>query len=76
MWASKQLSEANPDSVFAFPGDCNKDSCKANSASGALNKWLHHYVPENYVNRHIIFHSQKPTGYGISVGFLSIICTG
>ena len=49
LWASKRLLEANPDSMFAFPRYCNEISCKANSASGGLNKWLHQYVPDNCV---------------------------
>ena len=49
LWASKRLLEANNDSMFAFPRYCNETGCKANSASGGLNKWLHQYVPENYV---------------------------
>jgi integrase len=49
LWASKRLLEANNDSIFAFPRYCDERSCKANSASGGLNKWLHRYVPENCV---------------------------
>ena len=49
LWASKRLLETNNDSTFAFPRYCNETSCKANSASGGLNKWLHQYVPENCV---------------------------
>jgi len=49
LWASKRLMEANNDSIFAFPRYCDETSCKANSASGGLNKWLHQYVPENCV---------------------------
>ena len=49
LWASKRLLEANNDSIFAFPRYCDERSCKANSASGGLNKWLHQYVPENCV---------------------------
>ena len=41
LWASKRLLEANNDSIFAFPRYCDKTGCKANSASGGLNKWLH-----------------------------------
>ncbi len=45
LWAAQRLVEACPDSVFAFPR-CNKTSItNANSASAALNKWLHPYVP-------------------------------
>ena len=49
LWASKQLLEANDDSIFAFPRYCDETGCKANSASGGLNKWLHQYVPDNCV---------------------------
>ena len=49
LWASERLLEANNDSIFAFPRYCNATGCKANSASGGLNKWLHQYVPENCV---------------------------
>ncbi len=49
LWASKRLLEANNDSIFAFPRYCSETGCKANSASGGLNKWLHQYVPENFV---------------------------
>jgi integrase len=38
LWASKRLLEANNDSIFAFPRYCDERSCKANSASGGLNK--------------------------------------
>ena len=48
LWASRRLIEAD-DSIFAFPRYCDETSCKANSASGGLNKWLHQDVPENYV---------------------------
>ena len=49
LWASRRLLDANNDSIFAFPRYCDERSCKANSASGGLNKWLHQYVPENCV---------------------------
>jgi len=49
LWASKRLLEANNDSIFAFPRYCSETGCKANSASGGLNKWLHQYVPETCV---------------------------
>ncbi len=38
LWASKRLLEANNESMFAFPRYCNETGCKANSASGGLNK--------------------------------------
>ena len=49
LWASKRLMEANNDSIFAFPRYCDERGCKSNSASGGLNNWLHHYVPDNCV---------------------------
>ena len=49
LWATKRLLEANNDSIFAFPRYCDATGCKANSASGGLNKWLHQYVPDNCV---------------------------
>ena len=49
LWASKRLLEANDDSIFAFPRYCDETGCKANSASGGLNKWLHQHVPDNCV---------------------------
>ena len=48
-WASNRLLEANNDSIFAFPRYCDVIGCKANSASGGMNKWLHQYVPDNCV---------------------------
>ena len=49
MWACKRLLEANNDSIFAFSRYCDETGCKANSASGGLNKWLHQYLPDNCV---------------------------
>jgi integrase len=49
LWASRRLLDAHNDSIFAFPRYCDERSCKANSASGGLNKWLHQYVPDNCV---------------------------
>ena len=49
LWASQRLLEANNDSIFAFPRYCSEIGCKANSASGGLNKWLHQYLPYNCV---------------------------
>ncbi len=58
LWASKRLLEANNDSIFAFPRYCSETGCKANSASGGLNKWLHQYVPDNCVT-HSFRHSLR-----------------
>ena len=45
LWAAQRLSEAFPDSPYAFPRYNRKNTTKSNSASAALNKWLHQYVP-------------------------------
>ena len=45
LWAAQRLVEACPDSVFAFPRYNKTSITNANSASAALNKWLHPYVP-------------------------------
>ena len=37
------------DSSYAFPSYCSHAGCKANSASGALNKWLQENVSKQYV---------------------------
>ena len=58
LWACKRLMEANDDSNFAFPRYCNEKTVNANSASGALNKWLSDYVPEGCVI-HSFRHSMR-----------------
>ena len=58
LWACKRLLEANDDSIFAFPRYCNETTANANSASGALNKWLSGYVPEGCVI-HSFRHSMR-----------------
>ena len=45
LWAAQRLVEACPDSVFAFPRYNKTSITNANSASAALNKWLHPNVP-------------------------------
>ena len=45
LWAAQRLVESCPDSVFAFPRYNKTSITNANSASAALNKWLHPYVP-------------------------------
>ena len=47
LWACKRLLETDNDSISAVPRYCSETGCKANSAIGGLNKWLHQYVPEN-----------------------------
>ena len=49
LWASKRFLEDNNDSIFAFPKYCSEKAANANSASGALNKWLQENVAEQYV---------------------------
>ncbi|MDC3235288.1 tyrosine-type recombinase/integrase [Candidatus Puniceispirillum sp.] len=49
LWASRRLIEANNESIFAFPRYCSEAGCKANSASGGLNKWLHQHLPDSCV---------------------------
>lgn len=48
VWAARRAFEAT-DSAFLFPRYCGQDGNKANSASGALNKWLSPRVPEGCV---------------------------
>jgi integrase len=47
LWAAKRLQ--THDSSFAFPSYCSQTVCKANSASGALNKWMKPRVRVNGV---------------------------
>ena len=46
LWAARCILNANPDSVYAFPRYNKTSTTNANSASAALNKWLHQYVPQ------------------------------
>ena len=45
LWAAQRLSESFLDSPYAFPRYNRRDTTNSNSASAALNKWLHQYVP-------------------------------
>ena len=57
LWAvGRVLQDEQGD--FAFPRYCNKDECKSNSASAALNKWLSSYVDEGFV-MHSFRHSLR-----------------
>ena len=47
LWAAKRVVEQG--NQFAFPTYTNANKCAANSASGALNKWLKSRVPEGCV---------------------------
>jgi integrase len=40
LWAAKRI-KANASSCFAFPRYTDSERCNANSASNALNKWIH-----------------------------------
>ena len=46
LWAAQRLSEVSEDSTFAFPRYNTCQTTNSNSASAALNKWLHQYVPK------------------------------
>jgi integrase len=58
LWACTRLLQCHNDSVYAFPRYCNEKTANANSASGALNKWLQQYVPEGCVI-HSFRHSMR-----------------
>ena len=58
LWAAQRLSEAFSDSPYAFPRYNRKDITNSNSASAALNKWLHHYVPQG-CTMHSFRHSMR-----------------
>ena len=58
LWASRCILKANPDSAFAFPRYNKTSITNANSASAALNKWLHHYVPDG-CTMHSFRHSMR-----------------
>ncbi len=58
LWAAQRLSEAFPGSLYAFPRYNRKDTTNSNSASAALNKWLHKYVPEG-CTMHSFRHSMR-----------------
>ena len=58
LWAAQRLSEAFSDSAYAFPKYNRKDITNSNSASAALNKWLHHYVPKG-CTMHSFRHSMR-----------------
>ena len=58
LWAARRLSESFPDSPYAFPRYNRKETTNANSASAALNKWLHQYVPEG-CTMHSFRHSMR-----------------
>ena len=47
LWAPKRLMRH--DSRYAFPRYCNGQTCNANSASAALNKWMKTIIGGDYV---------------------------
>lgn len=57
LWAAKRAM-AETDGAFLFPRYCDETKCKANSASGALNKWLSARVPKGCV-MHSFRHSLR-----------------
>ena len=58
LWAAQRLSGAFPSRSFAFPRYNRKDTTNSNSASAALNKWLHQYVPDG-CTMHSFRHSMR-----------------
>lgn len=58
LWAAHRLSVAFPDSPYAFPRYNRKNITNSNSASAALNKWLHPCVPEG-CTMHSFRHSMR-----------------
>ena len=58
LWAAQRLSKSFSDSPYAFPRYNRKDTTNSNSASAALNKWLHQYVPEG-CTMHSFRHSMR-----------------
>jgi integrase len=58
LWAAQRLSESFLDSPYAFPRYNRRDTTNSNSASAALNKWLHQYVPEG-CTMHSFRHSMR-----------------
>ena len=56
LWGAKRLQEH--DSTYAFPRYCDEQTCNANSASAALNKWLKPRVNEDAVV-HSLRHSMR-----------------
>lgn len=57
LWAARR-AVASTNGSFLFPTYCNKKTCKANSASAALNKWLGPRVTGGYV-LHSFRHSMR-----------------
>ena len=58
LWAAQSLSATFWDSPYAFPRYNKKENTNVNSASAALNKWLHQYLPEGRT-MHSFRHSMR-----------------
>ena len=58
LWTAQRLLEAYPDSVYAFPRYNKTSTTNANSASAALNKWLHPHVLDG-CTMHSFRHSMR-----------------
>ena len=58
LWAAQRLSESFQDSPYAFPRYDRKDTKNFKSASAALNKWVHQYVPKG-CTMHSFRHSMR-----------------
>ena len=58
LWAARCIANANPDLAYAFPRYNKTSTTNANSASAALNKWLHQYVPDG-CTMHSFRHSMR-----------------
>ena len=58
LWVAQRLSGAFSGSPYALPRYNRKETTNANSASAALNKWLHQYVPEG-CTMHSFRHSMR-----------------
>lgn len=58
LWAARRILQSNSGSSFAFPRYNTGKMTSANSASAALNKWLHSYVPEG-CTMHSFRHSMR-----------------
>jgi integrase len=59
LWAARQvLNDVSNDSSLAFPRYCSTARCNANSASGALNKWIKQAIGSGFVV-HSLRHSLR-----------------
>ena len=58
LWAAQRLLQADVEGEFAFPRYNRTSSTNANSASAALNKWLHPLVPDG-CTMHSFRHSMR-----------------